>query len=295
MRTLAVVAVLSILPPAVARLAAAQTSGPGPTVSLADSTSVPMEVPDGRAIVSVTLNGRGPYRLAVETGSPDVLISSQVVTDLSLRATGMGEDDSVFVLDSLRIGAALIRSLPVGRNSAFERLGVDGVLGLVAYRDVLLTVDYPHQRLELAQARLPEPDGLDVMRAVRVGPFVGIPVVLGGVKETGVIDTQGGIGFSAIDQVASRLSFQSPPKVVGRAVVGGGAPVPVRRGVLAGDALLGRHRIRQPPIAIHPLPPDIPSHVTIGLGVLRHFTIAIDQRSMAVRLTRSDTTEVRLE
>jgi hypothetical protein len=273
---------------------AQQTSGPRPTISLADSTSVPMEVPDGRAIVSVTLNGKGPYRLAVETGSPEVLVSTKVIADLGLTAGGMGDEDSTYVVDSLRIGSALIRSLAVGRSSAFERLGVDGVLGLEAYRDLLLIVDYPNQRLSLMAATLPVPDGREILKATHVGPFIGIPIALGDVKEIGVIDTQGGVGFAAIEEVGSRLTFQSPLRVVGRAVVGGGAPVPVKQGVLAGSAMLGRHRISQPPVAVHALPPDIPSHVTIGLRVLRNFVVAIDQRTMAVRLTRPDSSEIRL-
>ena len=119
--------------------------------------------------------------------------------------------------------------------------------------------------------------------------------MLGQVREIGVIDTQGGIGFQAIDEVAGRLSFQAPPRVVGRAIIGGRAPIEVREGMLSGDALLGRHRIRRPRIAVHPLPPDIPSRVTIGIGVLRHFVIAIDQRTMAVRLTRADTAAITLD
>ena len=266
----------------------------GPSMALTDSTSVPMEVPDGRAIVAVLLNGRGPYRLAVETGSPDVLVSPRVVADLTLRAIGPGETDSLFHLDSLRIGQALVSSLPVGRDSAFARLGVDGVLGLIAYRDAVLTIDYPNERLSLTKASLPEPDGQEVLRAVRVGPFIGIPVELGGVRETGVIDTQGGIGFQATPEVAGHLTFQGPLRVVGRAVVGGGAPVEVKMGTLSGDVRLGRYTVHQPEIAVHRLPADIPSRVTIGTRVLHNFSVAIDQRSMSVRLTRPDSGAVRL-
>jgi hypothetical protein len=264
------------------------------TIALTDSTSVSMEVPDGRAIVPVMLNGRGPYRLAVETGSPDVLVSPRVVADLSLRAIGKGETDSLFRLDSLRIGQAVVSGLPVGRDSGFAMLGVDGVLGLIAYRDVVLTIDYPNRRLSLTTARLPRPDGRQILRAVRVGPFIGIPVELGGVRETGVIDTQGGVGFQAIPEVAGRLAFQSPLRVVGRAVVGGGAPVEVKLGVLRGDVRLGRYTMHQPEIAVHPLPADIPSHITIGTRVLHDFSVAIDQRSMSVRLTRPDSGSTRV-
>jgi hypothetical protein len=256
-----------------------------------NSTSVPIELPNGRAIVAVQLNGTGPFRLAVETGSPDVLILPQIVTHLSLPAIGpasaTSDTDSLFRLDSLRIGTTTIGNLSVGRDSAFARLGVDGVLGLDAYRDLTLTIDYGHGTLSLTRVPLPVADGRDVLRAVRVGPFIGIPVNLGGVRETGVIDTQGGVGLAVTPPVAERLAFQGPLRVVGRAVVGGGEPVAVKQGVLSGDVRIGRHELHQPTIAVHPLPPEIPAQVTIGLEVLRNFAVAIDQRSMTVRLTPS--------
>jgi hypothetical protein len=262
-------------------------AGPPPErVALGDSTVVPLEVDrDGRAIVPVLLNGRGPYRLAVETGSPDVILTSGVVASLSLPQDG----DTRFRLDSLRIGEALIRGLVVGRHDAFARLGVDGVLGLDAYRDLLLTVDYPGARLVLSRGSLPRPDGREVLRAVRVGPFVGVELAVGDVREVGVIDTQGGVGFQALPEVATRFRFEDSLRVVGRAVVGGTDPVEVRAGRLAGDLRLGGHRFERPRIAVHRLPPDIPSRMTIGTRVLRHFVLTLDQRGMAVRLTRGGT------
>ncbi|HEU5039242.1 MAG TPA: hypothetical protein VFT84_00375, partial [Gemmatimonadales bacterium] len=186
--------------------AAPDSPDPEERVVLADSTMVPIEVDrDGRATVSVTLNGRGPYRLAVETGSPEVLLSSTVVSALALPAGGEGKG---FRLDSLRIGEALVRGLVVGRNDAFAPLGVDGVLGLDAYRDLLLTVDYPGARLALSRGSLSAPDGDQVLRAVRVGPFVGVELSVGEVREIGVIDTQGGVGFQALPEVATRFRFE---------------------------------------------------------------------------------------
>jgi hypothetical protein len=76
-------------------------------------------------------------------------------------------------------------------------------------------------------------------------------------------------------------------------VVGGNDPVEVRAARLAGDLRLGDHRFERPRIAVHPLPPDIPSRMTIGTRVLRNFVLSLDQRSMAVRLARSDSTAIR--
>jgi hypothetical protein len=284
---------LAPLVPALVLAASVPTPSPVAGAAAADSTVVPLEVDaEGRAVVLARLNGRGPYRLAVETGSPDVLVSSSVVSQLSLAAAGVRGADSVFRLDSLQLGDRRISGLRVGRNDAFARLGVDGVLGLEAYAGLLLTIDYTQARLVLSDDTLPAPDGLDVLRAVRVGPFLGIEVDLAGVKETGVVDTQGGVTFQALPAVADRLAFATPLQVVGRAVVGGTEPVEVRAARLAGELRLGRHRFSRPRIAVHALPPDIPARVTIGVEALRHFVVTVDQRTMAIRLTRADTTAI---
>jgi hypothetical protein len=258
-----------------------------------DSTAVPIELVDGhRAVVLATLNGRGPYRLGVETGSPNVQLSPRLVRELALTRAGTSGRDSLFRLDALRIGDVVVKGLEVGSDKGLERIGVDGVLGLDAYADLLLTVDYPAGRLVLSRDSLPKPDGVDVLPAERVGPFIGIPVDAGGTREIGVVDTQGGILFQVVPEEAGRLVFSSTPHVVGRAVVGGGAPVEVKEARLAGDLRLGRHVFHQPSIAVHPLPADIPSRMTIGTQALRHFRLSIDQRSMRVRLTRADTSAI---
>jgi hypothetical protein len=59
-----------------------------------------METPEGRAIVTVALNGHGSYRFAVETGSPDVMMTPKLISELGFTATGPGETDSMFRLDS---------------------------------------------------------------------------------------------------------------------------------------------------------------------------------------------------
>lgn len=283
---LALVCLLSLGPALPADASAPWGAGP-------DSTAVPIELLDGdRAVVLATLNGQGPYRLAVETGSPDVMLASRIVSDLGLPSAGLHGSDSLFHLDSLRIGDVVVEGLAVGSDDGFARLGVDGVLGLEAYANFLLTVDYPGARLILSRGSLPAPDGADILPAVRVGPFMGVPVDVGGIREIGVVDTQGGILFQAVPEAAEHLVFASAPRVVGRAIVGGGPPVEVKEARLAGDLKLGRHVFRSPSIAVHPLPPDIPSRMTIGTQALRHFSLTIDQRSMRVRLSRADTTAI---
>jgi hypothetical protein len=103
-----------------------------------DSTAVPIELVDGhRAVVLATLNGRGPYRLGVETGSPNVQLSPRLVRELALTRAGTSARDSLFRLDALRIGDVVVKGLEVGSDEGLERIGVDGVHGsdpLLAFR-----------------------------------------------------------------------------------------------------------------------------------------------------------------
>ena len=196
------------------------------------------------------------------------------------------DEPPAYQLDSLAVGAIVVRGLTVGTFGLANELAVDGVLGLDASAELRLTIDYPGSRLTLSRDTLPAPDGREVLRAVRVGPFIGVPVDLGGVTETGVIDTQGGMMFQALPEVAERLRFERPLVVVGRARIGGGAPIEVREGRLSGDVRIGRHVFSRARIEVHPLPPDIPSRVTIGIAALDGFALTIDQRTMRIRLAR---------
>jgi hypothetical protein len=109
------------------------------------------------------------------------------------------------------------------------------------------------------------------------------------VKEVGLVDTQGGIGFQALPAVADRLTFESPLQVG----LGGrrcadrseGRPAP-------GDLRIGRHVFTRPRIAVHELPPEIPSTMTIGLRALHHFALTVDRRSIRVRFAGPDTTVI---
>ena len=162
--------------------------GLGPTLALGgpDSTAVPIELVDGdRAVVLVMLNGQGPYRLAVETGSPDVLAGdAQSSASWALAAGGRERAaDSMFHLDSLAHR----------RHRDRRAHGRDGTTGSLALgcgwcsRPRRVRRFPAHGRLSrraaepVAGARLPPPDGREMLRAVRVGPFIGLPVDVGGV------------------------------------------------------------------------------------------------------------------
>ena len=65
---------------------------------------------------------------------------------------------------------------PEVMNALFARAGVDGVLGLAAFRDLLATLDLAGGRLSLTKGSLPSPDGRSVLPLRRLGSLVGVDV-----------------------------------------------------------------------------------------------------------------------
>jgi hypothetical protein len=169
---------------------------------------------------------------------------------------------------------------------------IDGVIGLPGFRDMLLTIDYPRQRLILSHDSLPTPNGRDILPLLPVGPFCGVEIQAGDSKFTAVVDTRstGGFAFSPSD--AEHLKFDGPLQVIGHARGAAFAPVEVKGGRLAMDIRLGAYSFKQPFLEVRPLPAPLPQEPLVGTRVLQLFIISIDQRSRAVRFARADTSPI---
>jgi hypothetical protein len=189
-------------------------------------------------------------------------------------------------LDSVNVGQARLSGF---HAVVFDRLPgpVDGLLGLNAFADLLLTLDYPAGKLLLSRDSLPEADGRDVLRASRAGPFWSVELDLSGRRSLAILDTQASSGFSVTPAMADSLSFASPPAVVGRARGPSVGDVERRVGRLDGDVVVGGTRFQRPLFDIIPMPPMLAYPVLIGTRVLQQFAFSLDQRRGLVRLARS--------
>lgn len=120
------------------------------------------------ASVMVLVNGKGPYLFQVDTyHSGEMSIDDDLVEKLGLVKTGTvlnsdgqraAERDIVRV-EELRLGGATLAGLNamVGDYDWIDRPDgqqVDGVLGFASFRDLLLTFDYPGNRLVLSREKL---------------------------------------------------------------------------------------------------------------------------------------------
>ena len=236
-------------------------------------------------VISLMVNGRGPFRFGVETGAGFIAVSRELVEAVGLERSGGDDELPEYSVDSITFGGASFRDVRVASIPRNAR-GVDGLLGLPFFRNVTFTVDYPANRLRVMRDTLPAANGSDILPLSRVGPFLGLPIQLGGRPFTAVLDTRSMAGMSITTKGAEGLEFQGELRVVGRS---GGAGIPtadVREGRLKGDVKIGAYSFPTPPLSVRELPPGFPEGPLVGSRVLRNFAISVDQRKARLRLAR---------
>jgi Aspartyl protease len=137
-----------------------------PTVGADGSLTVAIKVlKHGKqviALVPVTIDGKGPYTFAIDTGASQSLLDSSVAKKLHVRATG-GKHPVAGITDVTSVKTLFVKHWSVGgvklpattiveTNLPFGNVdgGVQGLLGsdMLSQFDVI-TIDYDHQVLRL--------------------------------------------------------------------------------------------------------------------------------------------------
>jgi hypothetical protein len=128
---------------------------PGPPGSAVAMTMTPKRP---LSVIDVKINGRGPYRLALDTGASGTLISPETARSAgvgeagrTLNFGGVGGTGSVGRLESARldVGANSFPGANVVVADLFQRVSeeagarIDGVLGAPILARGRLTIDYP--------------------------------------------------------------------------------------------------------------------------------------------------------
>lgn|GEM_PF-2267954 len=268
------------------------------SVSLATPVvSAPLTFIGGRPMVDVMIGDKGPYRFMLETGANFVSISPQVAAavmnkltpltpDLMWQAEGQ-ELGSTYMLDDLRIGGATLSQL--GVMVVPKRPGEDGTLGLPAYRNLLMGMDLTSKKMTLEEGSLPPPDGREIFPLRPLGPLWAVDVAMGDRIVPFEIDTQADGSLFLASELATDWKFDDDLVRVGTVVTGGGQHrAPSMLGRLAGDLRLGKYIFKKPLITVRADPEDtIPPSGLLGVGVLRHFKMTLDQKHGRVRFARA--------
>lgn len=251
-------------------------------------TTVPLH-PGLRPAIDVMFDGIGPFRMLVETGAGGTAMTPAAFARLVPPSDTLSIRRRARATDSARIGSALLSRLTVRQVAQVGVPGIDGIIALDAFQNALLTIDFPHARLTLAPDTLPDANGRDVLQLGNASIFWSVPMGLPTGDVNAILDTQSVLSLSAMPATVKSLVFTSRPAVVGRARGPTIGDVPLQRARLAGDATLGAYTMQEPLVDLFPFPPQLPKDSYIlGLEILRHFSVSLDQRSGRIRFLRAD-------
>ena len=181
----------------------------------------------GRIWVPVLINGRGPFRLVLDTGASDSAITEPVALALGLEPDPShtvlvrGVAGSAVVptvrVDFLTVGDLEVTSvkLPIVADALG---GAEGVLGTGGFSDKRIDIDFLHDRVSIARSHEQRaPLGFVTLPLERAGP--GLLMVRGTVDQVKVhvvIDTgaERSIGNEALRRaLVSRHAQGTPDKI----------------------------------------------------------------------------------
>jgi len=271
-------------------------SQPSPAAPMKPAAfSAPLELIHDKPFVSVMVNGRGPYRFLIDTGTgAQALVTPELAQELSLPAvgharlkdpSGIGEQRSETAwIESLNIAGAEFSEIEAVVHNLYGDVNCQGVLGFTLFEDYLLTLDFPGHRILLA------PGALDRNASGSVLPFRmpdGVPIVHLQIDEQqfeAQLDS-GGTGLSVPEKDSRELKFQETPVdfANGESV---STKFQIKAARLESDVRLGRYTFKQAFIEINSAFPL----VNIGSTPLQHFVVTFDQVNDLVRLYSSEDT-----
>ncbi len=287
------------------QLGQAQTTperAPGPqrTELHKPTVSVSMDDWGGRPVVEARVNGQGPFKLLIDTGTTfPAVLNNALVKNLKLAESGtrklQTEDETLETVEigTLAIGEAKFSSFPaicsdVGGCMPADSHGIVGILGLPLFQDCLLTLDFPKRRVRLESGTLPPPDGETIEYSGEEKHDYGVTVTLSaaGVPVKAHLDTGSPALVTVLNKLQKELPLKGKPRVVGKARTPQGEAV-VRSAMLDGTLKLGKHEWDKPRINFADLGPMLTYDAgNIGSRLLKDFAVTLDQKNHRVRFRR---------
>lgn len=274
-------AVLSIL----GALAAPCLAAASQAVSVpSGGAELPMLDYGGRPMVELTINGKGPFRLILDTGASVTVLDSSLATELGLAGTDVD-------LDELRLGPVVVARLPafvapisrIMRGSDVPR----GVLSASIFPGHLLTFDYPARRLSLRRGALPLAENRTVF-SYKGDDLPSVPVFVAGRQISVHLDTGAPYALALPTRFLKELPLAGEPVQKGTARTHAGA-VPIYEASVAGEVSVGEFTLPLRSLRFTDVVPD--AHAVprgqLGGEALRDFVLTLDASNERLKLSRT--------
>jgi CubicO group peptidase (beta-lactamase class C family) len=257
---------------------------------LRGAVTVPLDELGHLPTVRALVNGRGPYRLAIDTGSAGLLrVSARLAKALKFAQIGVVRTGDPSGRNSIEVPIVRVGSLTIGgaaftgiEASVGTRLGTlepDGIIGLGLFSRITVQLDYPKRRLRLSNLALPRRGGTHIVALRRSNGVPQIAVDAAGKTIWADVDS----GGPALLTVPRRLQLPlaEKPRVVGRGRTATNE-FEIRAARLAGELSVAGWTWRRPTIHIVEQFPT----ASIGAALLRRFAVTFDLPNSRVELAR---------
>jgi hypothetical protein len=257
---------------------------------------VPIELVGRKPVVEVTINGQGPFRFFLDTGAGVTVMDQSLVDELKLPVRGTTKIGDPADPEGITAKQNQVDKLEVGGATfshfiavSWDRAGIyppgapRGVLGMPLFRQLLLTVDYPANRVVIAQGSLSKADGPDILgyQLGEAGLF-SVPLKVAGQAVWATLDTGSPSYLGFPTDYQTKLPLVDKPVEVGRGRTVGGEAI-IYGAKLKGSIVLGRNTFDDPQITFF----DRLRHPNLGYGFIHDFAITIDQVNKRMRWARS--------
>lgn len=258
----------------------------------ADSVVIPMRLEGGRIVVDVKIGGKGPFPFLFDTGAHGSVMDLAFAHELGLplgpevmvgSPGGAGRPGHIVTLDRLELGDLALEHVTCVAFDGLPFHGPDaprGVLGPYGLAGLLVTLDYPRDRLVFSRGALPEPDGREVFAWAADQPLPEIPISVAGREIRVHLDSGATYGLTLPDSLEKVLPLAGPPLEIGHAREVDRTAV-VRGAPLRGTVRIGRYTLENPTVAFSAVQKEAGN---LGPPVLRQFALTIDPANRRLEL-----------
>jgi hypothetical protein len=264
---------------------------PAPALRLdGDSLEVPMESWQGRSVVQVTINGRGPFPFVLDTGAGGSVITKAFADSLRLPVEGEAQVGSPLGGKPLPAKIVRIERLAIGKTLevSFSCVATEmpmpgpqtlwGVLSANQLPGLLVTWDFAHRRIGFQRGSLPAPDGRQVF-SYETDLLPTVPIEIAGRRLRVHVDTGSARGLMLPAAMRDSLPLAGPP-VEGRVARTVDREVTVLDARLAGKVVLAGHEFTGLELELNPAART----GNVGSRMLKDFEVTLDARQRLIRL-----------
>lgn len=122
------------------------------------TTIIPLEEVNDKYFVKVFINGKGPFKLQLDSGSAVTVLHERVINEAKITdpvPLFKDENNKFYLVDKLKIGTVSFDNYIIKADTSYNQFAVnDGVLALSAFKEKLITINLSQKYIKLSDGEL---------------------------------------------------------------------------------------------------------------------------------------------